>query len=140
MFLLCNYTNPCSNSLFDTVFSIWFCSYFILQATKRHLSRRLESLDWKVEEQKETSQLIAKNVIEHYFCFELSAIHRGSGYWIPLEGQMPFFQESFEIHKLHFEEIFKLWSLPLQPLKYFSYLYFSLSYIPFPLLFCCYRW
>ncbi|XWS47360.1 hypothetical protein CRYUN_Cryun14cG0146000 [Craigia yunnanensis] len=35
-----------------------------LNATKRHLSRRLESLDWKVEEQKETSQLIANNVDE----------------------------------------------------------------------------
>ncbi|XVF21068.1 hypothetical protein REPUB_Repub12eG0058600 [Reevesia pubescens] len=35
-----------------------------LNSTKRHLSRRLESLDWKVEEQKETSQLIANNVDE----------------------------------------------------------------------------
>ncbi|TYI55860.1 hypothetical protein E1A91_D11G169600v1 [Gossypium mustelinum] len=33
-----------------------------LNTTKRHLSRRLEGLDWKVEEQKETSLLIAKNV------------------------------------------------------------------------------
>ncbi|XP_022758972.1 uncharacterized protein LOC111305579 [Durio zibethinus] len=33
-----------------------------LNSTKRHLSKRLESLDWKVEEQKETSQLIANNV------------------------------------------------------------------------------
>ncbi|KAG8477966.1 hypothetical protein CXB51_027644 [Gossypium anomalum] len=32
-----------------------------LNTTKRHLSRRLEGLDWKVEEQKETSLLIAKN-------------------------------------------------------------------------------
>ncbi|GMI66265.1 hypothetical protein like AT1G04960 [Hibiscus trionum] len=35
-----------------------------LNTTKRHLSRRLESLDWKVEEQKETSLLIANNVDE----------------------------------------------------------------------------
>ncbi|KAL4351991.1 hypothetical protein GQ457_06G027360 [Hibiscus cannabinus] len=35
-----------------------------LNTTKRHLSRRLEGLDWKVEEQKETSLLIANNVDE----------------------------------------------------------------------------
>lgn len=47
-----------------------------MQSTKRHLSKRLESLDWKLEEQKETSLHIANNVFEHYFCFESSAIHR----------------------------------------------------------------
>lgn len=35
-----------------------------LALTKRHLSKRLESLDWKVEEQHETSKLIANNVNE----------------------------------------------------------------------------
>ncbi|XVF81531.1 hypothetical protein PTKIN_Ptkin15bG0162700 [Pterospermum kingtungense] len=35
-----------------------------LNSTKRHLSRRLESLDWKVEEQMETSRQIANNVDE----------------------------------------------------------------------------
>ncbi|XVF81532.1 hypothetical protein PTKIN_Ptkin15bG0162700 [Pterospermum kingtungense] len=35
-----------------------------IQSTKRHLSRRLESLDWKVEEQMETSRQIANNVDE----------------------------------------------------------------------------
>ncbi|OMP03165.1 hypothetical protein CCACVL1_02528 [Corchorus capsularis] len=35
-----------------------------LNSTRRHLSKRLESLDWKVEEQIETSKLIANNVDE----------------------------------------------------------------------------
>ncbi|XP_021273724.1 uncharacterized protein LOC110408911 isoform X1 [Herrania umbratica] len=35
-----------------------------LNSTKRHLTKRLESLDWKLEEQKETSQLITNNVDE----------------------------------------------------------------------------
>lgn len=35
-----------------------------LASTKRHLSKRLETLDWKVEEQHETSKLIANNVNE----------------------------------------------------------------------------
>lgn len=33
-------------------------------STKRHLSKRLENLDWKLEEQKETSKLIANDVHE----------------------------------------------------------------------------
>lgn len=33
-----------------------------LATTRRHLSKRLESLDWKLEEQKEISQLIADDV------------------------------------------------------------------------------
>ncbi|KAK0589417.1 hypothetical protein LWI29_014076 [Acer saccharum] len=33
-----------------------------LASTKRHLSKRLENLDWKVEEQMETSKLIANDV------------------------------------------------------------------------------
>ncbi|GKV30773.1 hypothetical protein SLEP1_g39553 [Rubroshorea leprosula] len=35
-----------------------------LTATKKHLTKRLETLDWKLEEQMETSQLIANNVNE----------------------------------------------------------------------------
>ncbi|XP_062152364.1 uncharacterized protein LOC133860771 [Alnus glutinosa] len=35
-----------------------------LAATKRHLTKKLENLDWKVEEQKETTKLIANNVNE----------------------------------------------------------------------------
>ncbi|KAK3184458.1 hypothetical protein Dsin_031744 [Dipteronia sinensis] len=35
-----------------------------LASTKRHLSKRLENLDWKVEEQMETSKLIANDVSE----------------------------------------------------------------------------
>ncbi|KAK4847198.1 hypothetical protein QYF36_026889 [Acer negundo] len=35
-----------------------------LSSTKRHLSKRLENLDWKVEEQMETSKLIANDVSE----------------------------------------------------------------------------
>ncbi|KAF5726483.1 hypothetical protein HS088_TW22G00161 [Tripterygium wilfordii] len=35
-----------------------------LASTRRHLSKRLENLDWKVEEQRETSNLIANNVNE----------------------------------------------------------------------------
>nr|GMD01553.1 hypothetical protein F511_15699 [Ipomoea batatas] len=33
-----------------------------LASTKRHLSKRLENLDWKLDEQKETSKLIANDV------------------------------------------------------------------------------
>ncbi|KAJ7960306.1 Protein of unknown function (DUF1664) [Quillaja saponaria] len=35
-----------------------------LASTKRHLTKKLESLDWKLEEQKETSMIIANNVNE----------------------------------------------------------------------------
>nr|GLL27556.1 uncharacterized protein LOC109148217 [Ipomoea trifida] len=35
-----------------------------LASTKRHLSKRLENLDWKLDEQKETSKLIANDVTE----------------------------------------------------------------------------
>ncbi|XVE72481.1 hypothetical protein DITRI_Ditri11bG0042400 [Diplodiscus trichospermus] len=35
-----------------------------LNSTKRHLSKRLETLDWKLEEQKETAQFITNNVDE----------------------------------------------------------------------------
>ncbi|XP_041005874.1 uncharacterized protein LOC121250742 [Juglans microcarpa x Juglans regia] len=35
-----------------------------LGATKRHLTKKLENLDWKVEEQKETTKLIANDVNE----------------------------------------------------------------------------
>ncbi|KAF3445287.1 hypothetical protein FNV43_RR14982 [Rhamnella rubrinervis] len=35
-----------------------------LASTKRHLTKRLENLDWKMEEQKETTQLIADDVNE----------------------------------------------------------------------------
>lgn len=34
----------------------------VLQSTKRHLSKKLENLDWKVEEQKEITQLITNDV------------------------------------------------------------------------------
>ncbi|THG21401.1 hypothetical protein TEA_008497 [Camellia sinensis var. sinensis] len=35
-----------------------------LASTKRHLTKRLENLDWKLDEQKETSKLIANDVSE----------------------------------------------------------------------------
>ncbi|CAH9068814.1 unnamed protein product [Cuscuta europaea] len=35
-----------------------------LASTKRHLAKRLETLDWKLDEQKETSELIVKDVKE----------------------------------------------------------------------------
>ncbi|KAK4846748.1 hypothetical protein QYF36_021569 [Acer negundo] len=35
-----------------------------LASTKRHLSKRLENLDWKTDEQMETSKLIANDVGE----------------------------------------------------------------------------
>ncbi|KAJ6956176.1 hypothetical protein NC652_007314 [Populus alba x Populus x berolinensis] len=34
-----------------------------LASTKRHLTKRLENLDWKIEEQIETSKLIASDVL-----------------------------------------------------------------------------
>lgn len=43
----------------------------IFQSTKRHLSKRLENLDWKLEEQKEISELIANNVRTIFFHFEV---------------------------------------------------------------------
>lgn len=44
-----------------SAFLILFC-YQNLQSTKRHLTKRLEGLDWKMELQMETSKLIADNV------------------------------------------------------------------------------
>ena len=43
--------------------------YLPLQATKRHLTKRLENLDWKVDEQREISKLIANDV-----CFFFSLL------------------------------------------------------------------
>lgn len=49
--------------LYLLTFAFFFC-YLKLQSTKRHLSKRLENLDWKVDEQKEISKLIADDVIQ----------------------------------------------------------------------------
>lgn len=34
----------------------------IMQSTKRHLTKKLENLDWKLDEQKEISMLITNDV------------------------------------------------------------------------------
>lgn len=34
----------------------------IMQSTKRHLTKKLENLDWKLDEQKEISKLITNDV------------------------------------------------------------------------------
>lgn len=43
-----------------------------VQSTRRHLTRRLESLDLKVEEHNELSQLIANDVRDFEFFFFFS--------------------------------------------------------------------
>ncbi|XP_057955295.1 uncharacterized protein LOC131149150 isoform X3 [Malania oleifera] len=52
-----------------------------LASTKRHLTRRLENLDWKLERQKETSELIANDVkeVKSNLCqigFDVEIIHQ----------------------------------------------------------------
>ncbi|KAE8075596.1 hypothetical protein FH972_014293 [Carpinus fangiana] len=52
-----------------------------LAATKRHLTKKLENLDWKVEEQKETTKLIANDVNEvksniSQIGFDVESIHQ----------------------------------------------------------------
>ncbi|XP_031395067.1 uncharacterized protein LOC116206362 [Punica granatum] len=52
-----------------------------LASTKRHLSKRLENLDWKLEEQKEISEIIVNNVNEvksnlAQIGFDVETIHR----------------------------------------------------------------
>ncbi|KAM7503702.1 hypothetical protein LguiB_002606 [Lonicera macranthoides] len=52
-----------------------------LASTKRHLSKRLENLDWKMDEQKETSKLIANDVHEvksnlNQIGYDIDIIHR----------------------------------------------------------------
>lgn len=52
-----------------------------LSATKRHLTQKLENLDWKVEEHKETSKLIANDVNEvksnlSQIGFDVESIHQ----------------------------------------------------------------
>ncbi|KAB5569609.1 hypothetical protein DKX38_003402 [Salix brachista] len=52
-----------------------------LASTKRHLTKRLENLDWKVEEQIETSKLIASDVDEmksnlSQIGYDVEAIHQ----------------------------------------------------------------
>lgn len=59
--------------LLDYLFTIWqFSNLYrlLLQSTKRQLSKRLQNLDWKLQEQIETSKLIANDV---HHLFELSA-------------------------------------------------------------------
>ncbi|KAB1220338.1 hypothetical protein CJ030_MR3G009798 [Morella rubra] len=55
--------------------------YESVQATKRHLTLKLENLDWKVEEHKETTKLIANNVNEvksnlSQIGFDVASIHQ----------------------------------------------------------------
>ncbi|CAK9180505.1 unnamed protein product [Ilex paraguariensis] len=50
-------------------------------STKRHLTKRLENLDWKLDEQKETSKLIANDVNEvksnlNQIGFDIESIHQ----------------------------------------------------------------
>ncbi|KAB1226617.1 hypothetical protein CJ030_MR1G027500 [Morella rubra] len=52
-----------------------------LAGTKRHLTLKLENLDWKVEEHKETTKLIANNVNEvksnlSQIGFDVASIHQ----------------------------------------------------------------
>nr|GEV55465.1 hypothetical protein CTI12_AA035910 [Tanacetum cinerariifolium] len=52
-----------------------------LASTKRHLSKRLENLDWKIDEQKEISNLIANDVHDvksniNQISYDIDAIHQ----------------------------------------------------------------
>lgn len=49
--------NPCKVSA-----ACYYLDIVFLQITRRHLTKKLEELDWKVEEQRETTQLIANGV------------------------------------------------------------------------------
>lgn len=54
------------------VFKVHLCfECQFVQATKRHLTKKLENLDWKVEELKETTTLIANDVHNSFFFFFL---------------------------------------------------------------------
>lgn len=70
-----------------------------LASTKRHLAKRLETLDWKLDEQKEMSNLIASDVGEvksnlNQIGFDIEIIHRMvSG----LEGQIELLESKQDV-------------------------------------------
>lgn len=41
---------------------ILILNHFWLQSTRRHLTKKLENLDWRLDEEIETTNLIANNV------------------------------------------------------------------------------
>lgn len=49
-------------------------AYLLMQSTKKHLSKELAKLDWKVEEQTDISKMILSDV-RRSSCFSFSCTH-----------------------------------------------------------------